>query len=42
MEAVAGADPSLYKTDVGLFVPGTPMASTAGVRSRAARRIMPG
>ncbi|HET6305782.1 MAG TPA: ABC transporter substrate-binding protein [Rhodopila sp.] len=31
MEGVAGADPSLYKTDVGLFVPGTPMASTAGV-----------
>jgi peptide/nickel transport system substrate-binding protein len=30
MEAVAGAAPSLYKTDVGLFVPGTPMASTAG------------
>ena len=31
MEAVAGAEPSLYKTDVGLFVPGTPMASSAGV-----------
>jgi peptide/nickel transport system substrate-binding protein len=31
MEAVAGAAPSLYKTDVGLFVPGTPMASTVGV-----------
>jgi peptide/nickel transport system substrate-binding protein len=31
MEGVAGSDPSLYKTDVGLFVPGTPMASTAGV-----------
>lgn len=31
MEAVAGAAPSLYKTDVGLFVPGTPMASTTGV-----------
>ncbi len=31
MEAVAGAEPSLYKTDVGLFVPGTPMASTVGV-----------
>ncbi len=30
MEAVAGAVPSLYKTDVGLFVPGTPMASAAG------------
>jgi peptide/nickel transport system substrate-binding protein len=31
MEAVCGAEPSLYKTDVGLFVPGTPMASTAGI-----------
>ncbi|HEY4173886.1 MAG TPA: ABC transporter substrate-binding protein [Rhodopila sp.] len=31
MEGVAGAEPSLYKTDIGLFVPGTPMASTAGV-----------
>ena len=31
MEGVAGAEPSLYKTDVGIFVPGTPMASTAGV-----------
>ena len=31
MEGVAGAEPSLAKTDVGLFVPGSPMASTAGV-----------
>jgi peptide/nickel transport system substrate-binding protein len=31
MEAVAGAEPSIIKTDVGVFVPGTPMASTAGV-----------
>src|SRR5260370_13087340 len=31
MTGVAGADPSLNKTDVGLFVPGTPMASTVGV-----------
>jgi peptide/nickel transport system substrate-binding protein len=30
MEGVAGADPSLYKTGIGLFVPGTPMASTVG------------
>src|SRR6185437_13120379 len=30
MTAVAGAVPSLIKTDVGLFVPGTPMASTMG------------
>jgi len=31
MEAVAGAEPSLVKTDVGIFVPGTPMASSVGV-----------
>jgi peptide/nickel transport system substrate-binding protein len=31
MTAVAGAEPNLIKTDVGLFVPGTPMASTFGV-----------
>jgi peptide/nickel transport system substrate-binding protein len=31
MEAVAGAEPSLIKTDVGLFAPGTPMANTVGV-----------
>ena len=33
MEAVAGAEPSLIKTDVGIFVPGTPMASTVGVEA---------
>jgi peptide/nickel transport system substrate-binding protein len=31
MAAVAGADPSLIKIDVGLFVPGSPMASDVGV-----------
>ena len=31
MEAVCGAAPELYKVDAGIFVPGTPMASTAGV-----------
>ena len=31
MTAVAGAEPSLIKTDVGLFVPGTMMASDVGV-----------
>jgi peptide/nickel transport system substrate-binding protein len=31
MESVSGAEPGLYKTDVGLFVPGTPMASTVGI-----------
>jgi peptide/nickel transport system substrate-binding protein len=33
MEAVAGAEPSLIKTDLGIFVPGTPMASTVGVEN---------
>ena len=33
MEAVAGAEPSLIKTEVGLFVPGTPMASKVGVEN---------
>lgn len=31
MTAVAGSEPSLIKTDVGIFVPGTPMASDVGV-----------
>ncbi|HTN10053.1 MAG TPA: ABC transporter substrate-binding protein [Acetobacteraceae bacterium] len=31
MDAVAGAVPELIKTDVGIFVPGTPMASTVGI-----------
>jgi peptide/nickel transport system substrate-binding protein len=31
MEAVAGGDPALIKTGIGLFVPGTPLASDAGV-----------
>ena len=31
MAAVAGAEPRLTKVDVGLFVPGTPMASDVGV-----------
>ena len=35
MEGVAGAEPSLYRTDIGLFVPGTPMASTVGVDDHA-------
>src|SRR5207244_6183174 len=29
--AFAGAEPSIMKVDVGLFVPGTPLASNAGV-----------
>jgi len=31
MDAVAGSDLSTVQTDIGLFVPGTPMASTVGV-----------
>ena len=31
MEAVAGADPGLIRTRIGLFVPGTPLASDVGV-----------
>ena len=31
MEAYAGAEPELYRTGVGLFTPGTPMATDAGV-----------
>ena len=31
MQAVAGAAPELIKTEVGIFVPGTPMANTVGV-----------
>ena len=31
MQAVAGAVPNLIKTDVGIFVPGTPLASDVGV-----------
>src|SRR3984893_2030349 len=31
MSAVGGAEPSLIRTDVGLFVPGTAMASDVGV-----------
>ena len=31
MEAVSGAEPELYRTKVGLFTPGMPMANDAGV-----------
>jgi peptide/nickel transport system substrate-binding protein len=31
MAAVAGAEPGLIKVDVGLFTPGTPMASDVGI-----------
>ena len=31
IEAAAGGSPEVIKTDIGLFVPGTPMASTVGL-----------
>jgi peptide/nickel transport system substrate-binding protein len=37
MEAVSGADPSLYNTKVGIFTPGMPMANDAGVQALTAR-----
>jgi peptide/nickel transport system substrate-binding protein len=37
MQAVAGAEPELSNVNVGLFTPGTPMASTAGVQAFTAR-----
>jgi peptide/nickel transport system substrate-binding protein len=36
-EAVAGAEPDLYKTGVGLFTPGMPMATNVGVEAMAGR-----
>ena len=36
-EAVAGAEPDLIKTGVGLFTPGMPMATDAGVEAVAGR-----
>jgi peptide/nickel transport system substrate-binding protein len=33
MDAVAGSDPSLILDKVGLFVPGSPMASTVGIET---------
>jgi len=33
MQAVAGSAPELIRTGVGLFVPGTPMANSAGVET---------
>jgi peptide/nickel transport system substrate-binding protein len=37
MQAVAGAEPELYRTKVGLFTPGMPMASEAGTEALTAR-----
>ncbi len=40
IQAMAGGAPELIKTDVGLFVPGTPMASTVGVEvTRGGRSV---
>ncbi|MBB5696495.1 ABC transporter substrate-binding protein [Muricoccus pecuniae] len=38
MEALAGSDPNLYRTPVGVFCPGTPMASDAGMGTLTGRR----
>jgi peptide/nickel transport system substrate-binding protein len=38
MAAVVGADPALYRTGVGVFTPGTPMASDAGLGPLAGPR----
>jgi peptide/nickel transport system substrate-binding protein len=37
MQAVSGAEPELYHTNVGLFTPGMPMATTAGTAALTAR-----
>jgi peptide/nickel transport system substrate-binding protein len=37
-EAVSGAEPELYKTGVGLFTPGMPMATDVGVGVMAGRK----
>jgi peptide/nickel transport system substrate-binding protein len=37
MEAVAGAEPELYHTGVGLFTPGMPMATDVGVEAMRGR-----
>jgi peptide/nickel transport system substrate-binding protein len=41
MQAVAGSAPELIKTGVGLFVPGTPMASTVGVDTMKGPKDLP-
>ncbi len=41
MTAVAGAEPSLIKTDVGLFVPGTPYANDVGVEATRGPKDLP-
>ncbi|PHK95240.1 ABC transporter substrate-binding protein [Pseudoroseomonas rhizosphaerae] len=40
MIAAAGTDPALYRTGVGIFTPGTPMASTEGLEPLTRRRDM--
>ena len=37
MQAVAGEDPSAYRTGVGFYPPGTPMASDAGMQALHAK-----
>jgi peptide/nickel transport system substrate-binding protein len=38
MAAAAGADPSLWRADVGVFTPGTPLANEAGIEAITAPR----
>jgi peptide/nickel transport system substrate-binding protein len=38
MEAVAGTDPSMWHVPTGIFAPGTPMASNAGLKVFTGRR----
>jgi peptide/nickel transport system substrate-binding protein len=40
MTAAAGADPSLWRADAGVFTPGTPLASTAGIEAITGPRDM--
>ena len=40
MQAVVGTDPKMYQTGVGVFTPGTPLASDAGLASLTGPRSM--
>jgi len=40
MSAIVGPDPSLYTTGVGMFTPGTPLASTAGLEALTGPRSL--
>ncbi len=40
MQAVVGTDPALYRTGVGLFTPGTPLANDAGLEALTGPRSL--